>query len=160
MSPSRPSQKPEGRGKQDAGAQTESGQPTQMPPQAGGATTATVGDTRPRELTTEETTMSANAAQSQSGPTMEPPQAVASSGGGQGVGAWNNNKKITAVWSINENRNVWVAIEGVGWKRLSTASDSATEALTIISALAKQTQSPYVNYRDEADGLIHEMYVW
>jgi hypothetical protein len=47
----------------------------------------------------------------------------------------------------------------VGWKKLANNSDSAIVALTVLSASARQTQTQ-VNYRDEADGMIHEMYVW
>lgn len=136
------------------------GQPSQNPPTKGATSSSGAEEARPRDLTASEIAMSASAAQTAGQPTMNPPQSSGATASAQAVGTWNSNKKITALWSINQNRNVWVAVDGVGWKKLSTASDSATEALGIISAVAKQTQSPYVSYRDEADGLIHEMYVW
>jgi hypothetical protein len=76
-----------------------------------------------------------------------------------GITAWNSNKQITALWSINENRNSWVGIGGIGWKKLSNNSDSAIVALTLLSAHAREKGST-VHYRDESDGMIHEMYVW
>jgi len=76
-----------------------------------------------------------------------------------GVTAWITSKTFNALWSINQNRNSWVGITGVGWKRLSTASDSGVIALSLLSAHAREKNSP-VNYREEADGMIHEMYVW
>jgi hypothetical protein len=76
-----------------------------------------------------------------------------------GITAWNSNKQITALWSINENRNSWVGIGGIGWKKLSNNSDSAIVALTMLSAHAREKGST-VHYRDESDGMIHEMYVW
>jgi hypothetical protein len=78
---------------------------------------------------------------------------------GAGVAAWNTNKKVTALWSINQNRNSWLHIDGVGWRRLANNSDSVTMALTILGAHAREKAST-VNYRDEADGMIHELYVW
>ena len=73
--------------------------------------------------------------------------------------AWNNGKKITALWSINQNRNSWVHIDGVGWRRLANNSDSAIMAMSILGAHARE-KATTVNYRDEADGMIHEIYVW
>lgn len=73
--------------------------------------------------------------------------------------AMQNDKRIASLWSISENRNSWVNIAGVGWKRLSTSSDSAVVALTIVATAGKQTQTR-VDYREEADNLIHELYVW
>ncbi len=93
-------------------------------------------------------------------PTAEPPTA-GDAGVGAGVGAtvWVNNQKINALWAISENRNSWVGVVGVGWRKLANNSDSAIVALTILGGHAKQTQTT-VNYRQEADNMIHEMYVW
>jgi len=54
---------------------------------------------------------------------------------------------------------VFVSVVGVGWKKLANNNDSAIVALTMLSGSAKLTQTS-VNYRDEADGMIHEMYVF
>ena len=76
-----------------------------------------------------------------------------------GITAWQNNKRITGLWSINQNRNSWVHVDGVGWKKLANNSDSAIVAPTVLGAHAREKNSP-VNYREEADGMIREMYVW
>lgn len=76
-----------------------------------------------------------------------------------GVTVWVSDKRVTALWGINQNRNSWVYVTGVGWKRLATNSDSAVVALTMLAAHAKQVQTNY-SYREESDGLIHETYVW
>jgi hypothetical protein len=76
-----------------------------------------------------------------------------------GIGAWNNSKKVTGLWSINQNRNSWAFVDGVGWKKLANNSDSAIVALSMLAAHAREKNST-VNYRDEADGMVHEMYVW
>lgn len=92
----------------------------------------------------------------------QPPPAIATQSqqtNSGSVGTWLNNKKVGGLWSIAQNRNSWVFITGVGWKKLANNSDSAVVALTQLSAHARLTQSNY-NYREEADGMIHELYVW
>lgn len=78
----------------------------------------------------------------------------------QGITAavWHSNKKITALWSNNGNRNVWVAIADVGWRKLADNSDSAIVALTIIMSHAFQTNRT-ANLMEE-DGQIRQVYVW
>ena len=90
-----------------------------------------------------------------SAPSIRPPE----EGFGAGITTWLNNKRITGLWTINQNRNSWVAVDGVGWKKLANNSDSAIVALTVLGSHAREKNS-VVNYRDEADGMIHEMYVW
>jgi hypothetical protein len=94
-------------------------------------------------------------------PTAEPPSAGAGGVAAAAVGAsvWVNNKKINALWAINENRNSWIGVAGVGWVKLANNSDSAIVAFTTLGANARLTQGS-VNYRQEADGMIHEIYVW
>lgn len=79
--------------------------------------------------------------------------------GAVGASVWVTNKKINALWAINENRNSWAGVAGVGWAKLANNSDSAIVAFTILGANARQTQG-FVSYRQEADNMIHEMYVW
>ena len=127
-----------------------------------------MADTKPAQ----DMLTAAAAAQSSSGgaagapaaPTAEPPASVSSSdsgGGTGGIGAstWVNGKKINALWSINENRNSWVGVAGVGWVKLANNSDTAIVAFTMLGANARLTQGS-VNYRQESDNMIHEMYVW
>jgi hypothetical protein len=92
-------------------------------------------------------------------PTAEPPSSAQDGGGAVGATVWVNGKKINALWAINENRNSWVGVAGVGWVKLANNSDSAIVALTMLGANAKLTQGT-VNYRQESDAMIHEMYVW
>ena len=82
-----------------------------------------------------------------------------SGGVASGVGAWQNNRKVDSLWTINQDRNSWVGINGVGWKKLSGPNETSISALTMLVAHARATGSP-VNYRDESDTLIHEVYVW
>ena len=94
-------------------------------------------------------------------PTAEPPTSAQTGGDTGTIGAtvWMNGKKINALWAINENRNSWVSVAGVGWVKLANNSDTAIVALTMLGANARQTQG-IVNYRQESDNMLHEMYVW
>ena len=82
-----------------------------------------------------------------------------SGGVAAGVGVWQNNKKVDSLWTINQDRNSWVGVNGIGWKKLSGPNETSIVALTMLVAHARATGSP-INYRDEADTLIHEVYVW
>lgn len=75
-----------------------------------------------------------------------------------GVSTWQNNKRINGLWSINQNRNSWAGVAGVGWKKLAGDSDSAIVALTMLAAHARDKNAP-VNYREESNQ-IQEIYVW
>ena len=79
----------------------------------------------------------------------------------EAVGAatvWYNGKKITALWSINENRNSWIGVSGLGWRKLADNSDSGVVALTMLASHAKQGDRT-VNLRED-DNRIREIYVW
>ena len=91
-----------------------------------------------------------------SAPSMTPP--AAANAEKQVAGLWVGDKRITALWSINQNRNAWVYVAGVGWKRLASNSDSAIVALNMLASHARALNCR-VDYREEADGMIREMYV-
>lgn len=113
-------------------------EPRAEPPQAGSSGAAAAGGSAPQQA---------------------PPAASQSSTGG-GAGAWNNNARITGLWSINEDKNSWVYVTNVGWVKLANNSESAIIALTILSAHAKQMAST-VNYNtDDGTGQLTQMYVW
>lgn len=135
------------------------GQPTRQPARSLLSTDSfAMTDQAPDQLPPAAGQSSGDAAATDAQPSQMPPTATEKGSSG-GITAWNNDKRVTALWAINQNRNSWVYINGVGWKRLSTASDSANLALTLLAAHAKQSQTNYT-YRDESDGLIHEAYVW
>jgi hypothetical protein len=102
------------------------------------------------------------AATTASVPSGEPPQsAIGAAGDGTAAAGtvWNNNKTVSSLWSINQDRNSWMGVANVGWVKLSTASDSGVVALTALAAHAYQTKH-IVNYRTESDGMVHEIYAW
>jgi len=77
---------------------------------------------------------------------------------GGGGSRWEQGRRVTALWSVDQERNAWVGIAGVGWRRLDGASDSALVALTMLAAHARE-QGAGVSYREQ-DGVIQELYVW
>ena len=91
-------------------------------------------------------------------PNLTPPSQRAVEAG-DAVAAWHSGKKITALWSNDAPLNAWITIDGMGWKRLSTAQESAHVSLAMLAAHAEQTGAT-VNVRIEADGMVHEIYVW
>ena len=131
--------------------------PTRMPGQEteGSESAALLGNAAPQEPSAEEMAVLFNA-ETLAAPTLQPPAAQESE---EAITVWLNDKRIDALWGIGQHRNSWMRVAGVGWKKLANSSDSAIVAFTTLSAHARQMNSP-VNYREEADGMIHEMYVW
>jgi hypothetical protein len=72
---------------------------------------------------------------------------------------WQSAKHVVNQWTINQDRNSWIGISGIGWQKLSTASDSGCVALTMLASNAIITKAT-VNYRTESDGMVHEIYVF
>jgi hypothetical protein len=146
-----PQMGPGGSGTSSSGVSLATVSPSALPP--AGATAAEYGSAS-GTATAIAAPATANVA-SDAAPTVQP----VGEGVSAGVGAWNNSKKITGLWSINQNRNSWTFVDGLGWRKLANNSDSAIVALSVLAAHAREKNST-VNYRDEADGMIHEMYVW
>ena len=91
-------------------------------------------------------------------PTEAPPELINDEDEGFGATAWHSSKKVTLLWSKNQNRNSWIAIEGVGWRRLANNSDTGVVALTMLAAHAKQLNR--ITSLKEDSGQIKEIYVW
>jgi hypothetical protein len=135
-------------------------EPMQDPPEGGGATAEGGGAASP-SLEPPASSGGGLSGGGDSAPALDPSGgATAGAGGGDGgVTAWVNTKKVSSLWAPAQNRNSWAGIAGVGWKKLANNSDTAVVALTILAGSAKVTQGD-VNYREEADGMIHEIYAW
>jgi hypothetical protein len=128
--------------------------PGMLPPGAHEWAGGAVVDAEPTPLT--ETALQAMVSTAEvAAPTLEPPAAgqVAAT-----ATVW-TTANVNALWCINQNRNSWAGFAGVGWRKLSDASDSAIVALTALASHAKQMQCR-VDRREEADGKVHELYVW
>jgi hypothetical protein len=133
-----------------------SSRPTELPPNGKSTMTGNGTISRPRELTEEEVSKLLVAARR--GTTGQRDDGVMSAADVAAT-VWQNSQLIGALWSINQDRNSWVYVDNIGWLKLSTASDSAIVALTMLGTHAKQLQKN-VDYRQESDQMIHEMYVW
>jgi hypothetical protein len=72
---------------------------------------------------------------------------------------WLRQQRVTALWSNVEERNSWVAIHEIGWKKLADSSPSANHVLTLLASQALQSNR-LIDYREDGDGMIHEIYVW
>jgi hypothetical protein len=131
-------------------------QPSQQPPMPTDGNTAETA--RPRELTLEERAMTART----SGGPLTFPADVSPAGAGT---TWQADARVTSLWSINQNRNVYMYTRNhstntdIGWAKLSTASESGCVALNMLASHAKSTQAR-IDYRLESDGMVHEIYLW
>jgi hypothetical protein len=117
----------------------------------------TVGTSAPGARTAESSggdvaTVSATA------PTAEPPT-LGDAATAEGVSATWRSGQVIALWSVNEIRNAWANVQGVGWKKIYNGKDGAFLALTTLAAQARQTGRS-INFREEADGMIYEIYLW
>lgn len=130
-----------------------------------GGGSAASGTTEPRPLTAEQLTGIADPPRL-SGPALTPAQAAAGlspatvGAAGDGVAAtWRGGQYVTALWSIDEIRNAWINVQGLGWRRLFNGRDGAFNALVTLAAQARQTGRP-IAFREEADGMVYEIYLW
>lgn len=93
-------------------------------------------------------------------PTLVPPSEELIAEEEEGIAAWHSNKKVTALWCNHQPpRNAFISVHGLGWKKLSNANDSSFVSMVMMASHAEQTNSN-VNIRIEADGMVHEIYVW
>jgi hypothetical protein len=136
--------------------------PTELPPDSGSQVGNGVGTTvqPPRdlgELTSELLAGAAGAGTLEAAPTLEP--STIAGAAGDGVGLWQSNKQVDALYSTYAARFSWMHVAGGPWRRFSPVSDSGVASLALLAAHARDRGRP-VNFREEADQLIHEMYVW
>jgi hypothetical protein len=117
------------------------------------------GESRPEDFTSE--SVAAQAGQAQDQPTQTPPGATATVSGSAGAvtGTWIANVMVDALWSANETRNGFFHTPAQGWQKIFNGSDSAYTNLTALAAQAHQSAHA-ISYRVEADGLVHEIYLW
>lgn len=136
--------------------------PTAMPPSAAGAAVdAGVGTSAPT-LTPANAGMTTTAKAAATGmPTLAP----SGTGGMRGTlattvtGTWQTSVTIAALWYADEIRNAWMYVNGIGWTKIYNGSDGAFTALCSLAAQARQTGSS-ISFRQEADGMCHEIYLW
>lgn len=148
-----PSQQPT-QGKTTARTGTGEAEPTRTPPRA--ETTMAEEQERPTKSPPEGATSATDEGEAAK-PTALPPSEVTTDEA-YGTTTWHTNKKITALWSIHQDRNSWIHVAGLGWKKLANDFDSAVVTLTMVSTHAKQTGGT-ADLLEES-GEITEIYVW
>jgi hypothetical protein len=136
--------------------------PTMQPPaDASQDVGAGSGSSEPSQLTEQGFAEAVGSMSStDSAPTLEPPASSQREGVTEGVTAsvWRSGT-VTAFWAINEHRNAWMQVSGVGWKRIYNGRDGAFQALTTLAAQARQT-GRQIHFREESDGMVYEIYLW
>ena len=140
-------------------ATTRKSGPTLKPPELGTTSDLDVpGTSSPAKISDAQVAALVAESTPLAGPTMTPPAAALEAA--EAVTAtWRNNVKIDALWAIDETRNAWVRVVGVVWRKLYNGRDGAYQALTTLASQARQTNRP-VNLREEADGMVYEIYLW
>jgi len=123
---------------------------------------STIAAPRPlSELT--ETVEAVALAKTGGAPTLTPPSAeatgITSVAAGGVTGTWTSGVKVNALWAQYSARNAYMSVAGVGWVKIYNGSDGSFLNLTALASQGKQTQSS-INYRTEADGMVHEIYLW
>lgn len=156
MIETKPHMEPARAGRASQRAQAQQLGPQQGPQQGpqGGLAGPAAGEARPAMMASALAAGAVSAPPGQAAPTL-PLASVAA----RGVSLWQQNKKLSALWSINQDRNSWVGVDGIGWKKLANSNDSSVVALTLLATHAREKDA-VVSYREESDGMIYEMYVW
>lgn len=134
--------------------------PAMEPPTTTDASTgAAQGDSSPT-LTEDQFAIMAgeSLAESAPGPGLAPPRA-ATEDEGAGAATWHTNVRVDALWAVDETRNAWAHIAGVGWRKIFNGRDGSFQALATLAGQARQTNRP-VTMREENDGMIHTIYLW
>jgi hypothetical protein len=137
--------------------------PEMSPPSAdvaSSASSAAAGTAEPT-LRPEDVSSQTSAAISESRPTLGPPAGVGAVADAVGAvtATWRSGVNVTALWSINQTRNAFMFVPGVGWRRIFNGRDGAFTALVTLASQARQTGRP-IAFREEPDGMVYEIYLW
>ena len=137
--------------------------PTATPPAATGNGTA-AGTLPSRLAPSDDVALVTSVVPDTAGPTLLPPQQTASASAatsasdGVTAAVWTYDKTVSATWCVNETRNAWMLVDGVGWKKIFNGTDGAFTALVTLAAQARQT-GHRISFREDG-GLVREIYLW
>jgi len=139
-----------------SGASSASNQPTAMPPAAAARTQSGCGcGGTSAGASAAGGALVAGSASASTAPSLRPTTTAA----GAVTATWQSNAHVAGMWSINQDRNAWVYLDTVGWRKLSDASESGLVAMNLIAAHAYQTGATSNLYEGD-DGRIAQLYVW
>lgn len=71
---------------------------------------------------------------------------------------WRTNVKIRGMWAINQDRNAWVYVDGLGWRKISPDNDNIFFDMLVQLATAK-TGDRSVNFLEQQN-VIKQLYVF
>ncbi|MBP2321241.1 hypothetical protein JOF56_001626 [Kibdelosporangium banguiense] len=71
---------------------------------------------------------------------------------------WSTGRTILDLWSYEDSSGVWVHVQGLGWKRLSPASQSGHTHMTVLAGAATHNNLA-VDFHEDADGQIDQLIV-
>jgi hypothetical protein len=103
--------------------------------------------------------LAAMAVEATAGPALMPPTAAEVAVVAGVTATWRSNVQIDALWCLDQTRNAFVHVVGLGWRKIYNGRDGAFQALVSLASQARQTNR-VCNLREEADGMIYEIYVW
>ncbi len=131
--------------------------PTLPPPVTGGAGAG--GDTAPTLTAPPPATGDGGAVAERAEPQLQPGTDGAAAAALGITGTWTTGATVDALWAVNEIRNAFMHVASVGWKKIYNGGDGAFMALTTLASQARQTGRT-ISYREESDGMVHEIYLW
>ena len=93
-------------------------------------------------------------------PKLTPPAAAITESGQEGITAavWQNDKRVSGLYTTFHARNSWMHIVGLGWKRVSNTNDSSQEAMNLLASHCRE-KNCRIDFAEE-NGIVKEIYVW
>jgi len=70
---------------------------------------------------------------------------------------WLNNTRVIGLWTIDQDRNAWAYLNGIGWRKIAWDNDNIFFDLLRLLAAAKEGGRPVNVYQD--NGVIKQIYV-
>jgi C1A family cysteine protease len=70
---------------------------------------------------------------------------------------WQNSKRILGLWAIDQDRNAWAYVDGLGWRKISADNDNIFFTMLVQLATAKAGARPVNLYI--LQGVIKQVYV-
>jgi len=103
---------------------TDGGAPTLQPPSASSMTSSDSGALGVSAPSVTDAQLHALIEDTAPAPSLLPPAEVAFAAAAAAV--WRNNVKIDGLWSIDETRNAWANVAGIGWREIFNGRDGAS----------------------------------